>query len=270
MKKSLPEVRSKEPTPGTSGEKAKPAKVGAANSTHVKGSQKPGILTGTLRKCGEATQLIGKGKTEPQSSAKPPSMKRKYSEVAARHLWRALVAVNSGSTAFTETQQEQISGALHSAIKQNVMTQKVLVQIDGIDRREGRFIVKCANQRSSQWLESVAPNFQVSCGKLDCVKLEDLPRLIKCVCWIPHQHVTRDEVIPLVRAQNPSLNTEKWRLWSLVRNDKGQILTLGVDEDSLPSLEKIKYRPYLLDGRVDFRIAKKSQVLEDMENVKQI
>ena len=266
MEKSLPASTAKASTPKTAEQKAESTIVDEANAKRVKERNKRTIeqcddpKPGTSKSSegnGVRKELTGKGKTRPQSTnnTNPPKRKR-YSEVVGKNFWRVLIAEGDE---LTEAQQEQIIKTLNSAIKACVVSKKRAVQIEGIDKSQGKLIIKCANESSCQWIESETPNFDFKWGKVVCKALDDLPRLVKCVSWIPFQDVTRDEVLSLVQGQNPSINTEKWRIWSLIPEDKGQILTLGVDEDSITALGKINNRPYLLHRRVHFRIAKETQ-----------
>jgi hypothetical protein len=262
MEKSLPDTQPKSSTPKTEPTVADPGKAGEAKAVKI---SEEGVKPGPSNSGkGANKRSTGKGKTGPGSTVNTnaPVARQKYSDVAKSTLWRAIVVEGEENREFSVAQQEEISKELNLAIRRSAVSASSPLQMDGIDRTRGKFVVKCANEGTCLWLQSAVEGFKFNEGRLVCKSLQDLPKLIKCVTWIPIQDITGDEIIALLGAQNPSLDTKEWRVWSITKDGQGQLLTLGVNERCINALAGVNYQPHLLNGRVYMRIAGLSQLLK--------
>ncbi len=178
-----------------------------------------------------------------------------YKDAACMALQAVIQYVGGPSGHLTLTQPDAniVSRLLDEAIAEHIAQDKepcLQFYRSGL-KADGTYWVSCATQESLDWLLQQGPTtFRSGAlkGPMEVVKATSLPTLIKCYCTVPGSYKP-DSFVTLLRKQNPRLKTENWRVWAHKEEGDKLHLTLGVDEDSLPVLGALNWRPFLGRGQ---------------------
>lgn len=117
----------------------------------------------------------------------------------------------------------------------------------------GAFLVYCADQLSLEWLKSVVPSLTIEGKKCMVLPADQLTRRTKFFVFVPGRVNPVSVVLKRLQKQNPGLKTDLWRVYSAEQKVDGQFLVLGVDDDSLASLERTSFMPYFELSRLHFK-----------------
>ena len=98
--------------------------------------------------------------------------------------------------------------------------------------------------------------------KPECKEYIPPPKLIRFTGVIPVCGINRplhSEVIKHINSLNPRLDTKHWKVFAIItgRSDGRHQIVLGIDEDSLPKLEKNDSRLYYRFSRIKPRCSDK-------------
>lgn len=101
----------------------------------------------------------------------------------------------------------------------------------------GRFAVTCWNQESADWLRVQVAGPEFCAGtSLTLVELSKVPKERKVTVHIPGVPEEYSVVCRRLPIQNKVLKTDKWRLLGQKKKASWQLLTIGMDEDSVTEL----------------------------------
>ncbi|KAJ8961489.1 hypothetical protein NQ318_014737 [Aromia moschata] len=109
----------------------------------------------------------------------------------------------------------------------------------------GQLLVNAANAASRDWLfrslNDIRPWSDVRLVALDPQTL----RLRRALVWVPGKKQLPDKnTLSVLEKQNPGLACSKWKVWSRKEEPQGLGLVVGIDEKSIPTLERLDFQPY--------------------------
>lgn len=133
-----------------------------------------------------------------------------------------------------------------------------VISYDGASWQRGVKVVGCSNRRSLDFLTGVVEG----CGELwEGAKLEVIPRsslpLRKIASvWIPPPVLEDGVTLRIIKQMNRSLNTQDWKVISLVqsKNGNGKDIVFSIDEQSLQELKRRQGSVKFGLGTLKFRI----------------
>lgn len=116
--------------------------------------------------------------------------------------------------------------------------------------------VVCADQQTATWLRDQVVNLRKWEGAdLQVVDMDDLPKYVRVMAWLPGPAVETATALKRLEKQNPGLRTDRWVIHERQEDpSKGVRLVLGVEDKILPVLQALAMRPYLGMGRAVFQL----------------
>jgi len=188
----------------SAGGKPKPQNSKKANNSQTPPTGAASAASGTRPSNG------GKGNPSNQKKSKKTKPKRVKSKQAKPQpakpdsaLWRVFVLRGDRNHLFTKEEQTNIEVALNQGIQAALISGTVL-RSNGVDKSNGRFIVKCADQATADWLSNNASE------TLEVLPYEERPRLQRCTVHIPNSpglDGTLASIFTLLRGQNSGVQT---------------------------------------------------------------
>ena len=121
---------------------------------------------------------------------------------------------------------------------------------------QGIFKVTCANEASMDWLIESVRNMDLLGGHTYMARrLQDLPVLKRASVFVPGIPAEPSRVLHRLQRQNAELRTAEWRVIHRdIQIGKGQLLILGVDEDSISALRCLGFKPFYELSRLTFTV----------------
>jgi len=175
-----------------------------------------------------------------------------YAQVASRSL--------QVSVACTENPERQITEGEMLHIRQKLV--ELTDMMPRTSQAPGPQFLKsglvqgvCKDQTSLNWFKASVPRIEPFEGR--CYEVMDLPehlRPAKVRVWIPGRPSRPQYVLQRLAFQNPGLNSTVWRLLHRQVKAEGQLLVLGVSQESLKKIRDMKGRAFLKLSQVTFEI----------------
>lgn len=119
---------------------------------------------------------------------------------------------------------------------------------------DGHFLVTCANEATMKWLFEKAKELTKADGTVFvAMPWSEVKKKKKFVAFIRTQK-TEEQVIGLLKKQNPALKVERWRLWAFGNVERGQrYVAFGLDKASETRLAAVGHQVYFELGRLTLR-----------------
>ena len=144
------------------------------------------------------------------------------------------------------------------------------MQFDRSGLDQGVFKINCSDQRSLNWLKKSAQRIELIEGSgFTVVELVELNSLNKVRVWIAGIPEEPRLIFSRLAKQNRGLNTSEWSV--LYRKEQrrtegepqgqpgGQLLVLGVDDESLKVLRELGGKVHLELSKVTFMLPSRGQ-----------
>lgn len=208
--------------------------------------QHPEDLRGDLR-----VQLDARdGRRKVQVSA--GSMRPTFADAVKRNLLLAVECL-SVSGGYSRRQQDELERGLMQLIP-TALQHGIRPHIDGVDRSNGRFVVRCQDEETRAWVAREVPsmNFPWKGSGLYIAHPSEVPSRHARV-WIPYADITPSAAMELLKQQNEGLDTSRWAIVQ-TKPEGRQLLRLRVSQDSVPVLQRLGYKPYLRLRKVHVRL----------------
>ncbi|KAJ6639279.1 hypothetical protein Bhyg_12022, partial [Pseudolycoriella hygida] len=170
----------------------------------------------------------------------------------------------------TENQGEKISTAVLKEILQAENIHEIKFEDSYNDRGKYRYI--CSSATTREWLIAIIPKITPwGNAKIKPVYQGPPPTLIKHTITVSMPSLDPGDILSLISAQNPTIDTSKWKCVhrSKAMNGK-QVWTIGVEDSSIEALKDADYRPYVGAHRIKFNPANwfinlETQFIQQME-----
>jgi hypothetical protein len=242
-----------------SGDDSAGAKPTPSNSKRANNSQTPPTEAATVA---SGTRPSNGGEPSNQKKSKktkPEKVKSKQAKPQVAKpdsaLWRVFVLRGDRDHLFTTEEQKNIEEALNKGIQAALISGTVL-RSNGVDKSNGRFIVKCADQATADWLSCNASE------TLEVLPYEERPRLQRCTVHIPNLpglDSTLESTFTLLKGQNSGVQTDKWVVYSELNKESGKLLIFGADKESMDYFKSVNY--CLFYGAVSLKVnTKKTRI----------
>lgn len=200
-------------------------------------------------------QVVKQNREKKKAKRKQPQ----FSEVVKNSLWTAVVVSERINRLFSFKQMEQLSIIIGKAVTKSV-TEGGAPRMEGIGKSGGRFIVKCADSWTVDWLKRVVAENTLEEMKLEAIPADKLPRLTRCTVFLPNlpgeSEISRAMALTHLGRQNPGLQTSEWTVFSDTKVKGGALFVLGVDAESLEVLKGVNFKPFYGIGKVSVRAEK--------------
>ena len=185
-----------------------------------------------------------------------------YAQVASRSLQVSIACTENPERQITEGEMLHIRQKLVELIDLMPRTsQAPRPQFLKSGLVQGVYRITCKDQTSLNWLKVSVPRVEPFEGR--CYQVMDLPehlRPAKVRVWIPGRPSRPQDVLQRLAFQNPGLNSTGWRLLHRQVKAEGQLLVLGVSQESLKKIKDLKGRAFLELSQVTFEIPGQGQV----------
>lgn len=124
--------------------------------------------------------------------------------------------------------------------------------------------VDCLDQRAAEWLETTVKRQDFYPGqKLTVVQTQSLkrkkPRLLKVTVWVPGQQEKFEVLTKRIKLLNPTLLTSGWVKFKSEEKDNGQLITFGMPENHLQSMEALECTAFCGTKMIHFRVKKEDK-----------
>lgn len=195
--------------------------------------------------------------------AKPASKKKKldFKQAVQKSLQVAVVFSDDPTRKITETEKAHIWRQLVQHI--DMMPQSSQMPGPRFDRSglaQGVYRITCADQTSLEWLKATVLMIDPFEGHgFEVVGLSQLNRMKSVRVWVPGEKSDPKTILSRLAKQNQGLDTSEWRLIHRQENDKGQLLVLGVSEESLEKLRLMRGKAHLELSQVTFELPEQGQ-----------
>lgn len=106
----------------------------------------------------------------------------------------------------------------------------------------------CSNETTKNWVVDTMPRLQDLWEnvKLVCKVVGPPPKLRRSTIMMPAPTYQPPILFSIISAQNPGIDTTFWKYVSRTKvENHQQIWTIGVDENSVPALKEIKFKPHV-------------------------
>lgn len=117
----------------------------------------------------------------------------------------------------------------------------------------------CSNDKTKEWVETIIPNMNELWNnevKPKIVVIGPPPKLIRSSIVMPAPTYEPPVLFSIISAQNPTIDTKFWKYGSRTKVDRGkQTWYIVVDENSIPALKEIGFRPHVGLGRIKISVS---------------
>ncbi|KAJ8945164.1 hypothetical protein NQ318_001629 [Aromia moschata] len=177
----------------------------------------------------------------------PRSWQAGFAQVVSGDKSLQIVIGREGQTElpFSESQLLEFLDAVREAITVTPTASETPLQFRSTTLWRGQLLVNAANAASRDWLlrslNNIRPWSDVRLVALDPQTL----RLRRALVWVPGKKPLPDkDTLSVLEKQNPGLACSKWKIWSRKEEPQGLGLVVGIDEKSIPTLERLDFQPY--------------------------
>jgi hypothetical protein len=174
-------------------------------------------------------------------------------------LWTALVLKEDHEHRFTSAEIEQLNANLIKATYNAAINEGGCPKMEGVNSASGRFIVKCADQYTVDWLHQKASSMGCGGKAIEAILESDLTKHTRCTMWVPDLVGTpnnRAATLALLKAQNSGLLTDRWAVYSELKKERGRLFVVGVDKESYNAIKSVGHQLYYGVSKVAVRAAK--------------
>ncbi|XP_037036949.1 uncharacterized protein LOC119085932 [Bradysia coprophila] len=203
------------------------------------------------------SMVFSEDTTEKSSSSTPKKLKPSVtmpplvSEVVKNDFHIVdIVSDDAAIEFFSETQGTSIYTAVLKEITRAKDISKINFEDSFLDRGKFRYI--CSNATTRDWLTSIIPGI-IPWGnaKIKSINQGAPPTLFKYTMIVSMPSLEPPDIFTLMAAQNVNLDTSNWRcvFRSKVEKNK-QTWIVNVDENSLPALKEVDFKPYAGSSRI--------------------
>lgn len=191
------------------------------------------------------SQITSKDPNRPSTSrgqaAAPikPRHARSYRDVAANPLEMVVYNKNNEDGKIPEELQERFQKALNAALDQTLCENPTTsLNFLRAGFKGSRYHICCQDNASTESLVKITAKLEGWEGtNLGVLPAGKIPRLTRVTVWIPGVVEEPATLFARIKLQNKDLKTEKWKLYHVKEQaGKGQLITVGIDEESLGSL----------------------------------
>lgn len=124
---------------------------------------------------------------------------------------------------------------------------------DGHRWEQGAMWVTCSDDTAKEWLKTTIPTLTPWEGaSLQALEKDNLPRLKKTSAIFFNTKEDTEVLIRRLKRQNPTLNTDVWRVWDRREANGNVHLYLSVDAPSMEALARVGNAPHCGLGRARF------------------
>lgn len=121
--------------------------------------------------------------------------------------------------------------------------------------------VDCLDKRAADWLETTVQNPDFYPGLSLCVvQAKSLkpkkPKLLKVTVWVPGKQEDFEMLTKRIGRLNPTLQTSGWIKFKSEEKENGQLISFGMPEDHLQSMEAIECTAFSGTKMLHFRVKK--------------
>lgn len=180
---------------------------------------------------------------------------RSFRDTVIDAMARMIVDAKHPSRTFTKADLDHLSDKLQRCIVTS-LSQNERPKIESTSRANGRFVVRCADQATCDWLGRI-----VETGLLKSVQGKNLAvrnqtegaEQVRMKTWfLAKQGLSWQGFKKIITTQNDHIpiNTNDWNYHTHVRRGEGWLLFFGIGQDSLEALEHLNFRPYFVDRRI--------------------
>ena len=134
-------------------------------------------------------------------------------------------------------------------------------QFDRSGLVRGVFRISCTDQASLTWLREAVNRIELIEGQTyQVVEVSQLYRLHRVKVWIPGEIYEPGAILSRLAKQNQGLDTSGWKLIHRQEKDNGQLLVLGVSDESVEVLKVTAGRVHLELSQVTFELPGQGQM----------
>ncbi|KAK9511491.1 hypothetical protein O3M35_000135 [Rhynocoris fuscipes] len=190
--------------------------------------------------------------------SKKPKTKTREKNLSEKVVFEKVAIVPVG---YPDVQLEQ---SKHGDVLQSLMEEYVKVPqgtkivLDRWNSRPGHILVSCSNKESADWVISMVPLLKPWIGcSLIALRGDELPKPIALTVFVPFEFGKRidgEGVLKRLDISNPELDTSQWKVLGESAAEKGQVVTVSVDEESYRTLRKMDMNPKCGFGKIKFRV----------------
>lgn len=151
----------------------------------------------------------------------------------------------------TDNQGKSIKNSITRALFASENFANIKFESSGFER--GKFRIICKDTVTRDWVIGIAPNLDGlwAGANLRAVTAGEPAKLVRSTINVVLPCIEPDDMFTIIHTQNPTINTENWKLYSRSKAQAGkQQWIVGVDEASIPALRELGCRPYCGMGRI--------------------
>ncbi|CAG9818808.1 unnamed protein product [Phaedon cochleariae] len=138
---------------------------------------------------------------------------------------------------------EQLTALEDAIVQEMILGAECKLQFGGIHFRPSMLVVDCVNQETADWMRAKAPSLSTWEGSELMVCLgDDIPRAHTITVFFPRStDLEPEKLLTLVSTQNRGLQTQLWRTLGSKKEGNGQLLNLGMDDESCEAIRNMGY-----------------------------
>uniref|UniRef100_A0A6V7JIP8 DUF4780 domain-containing protein n=1 Tax=Bracon brevicornis TaxID=1563983 RepID=A0A6V7JIP8_9HYME len=239
---------------GAQRRKAARAKKVAGDATSSVGPQEEGEMDGAV-----PGQKRSRVPNETPPDARQPAKKRRevpgpvsYGQAVVGGSKAAIVAEGHPDSVLTPEQSQLVVAGLLEELGRTPLGETA-PHFEGYRFEKGILWVTCSNQAATSWLGKKVESLRLKEGPLLKVLSRDaLPKLSRMTAVLLAPDSGNAAILRLLKAQNPTLLTDKWRIWSKRTVGEHLHLVVGVDGQSKAALQALNMTPHYGLGRARF------------------
>lgn len=147
---------------------------------------------------------------------------------------------------------EQLTALEDAIVQEMVLGAECKLQFGGIHFRPSTLVVDCVTQETADWLRANAPSLSNWRGTelMACVG-EDIPRAHAITVFFPRSsNFETEKLLALVSTQNMGLHTQLWKVLGSKKEGNGQLLNIGIDDESCEAIRKMGYTIFFRFGKI--------------------
>lgn len=183
---------------------------------------------------------------KPNQGPSPKAQPKPLSEVMKDHLVRAIVDKSHPEGNITADQWRLTEGALQDKFMERLqeLTPGAPPQFNDAGWYQGRIkLLACSDVKSADFLEkAISKVGELWPGaKLEAVSKEAIPQRPRSRAWLPEKPADPEQMLSLIKACNPDLPTQDWRIARMGEPKKGRReAILILNNKSVPILQSKK------------------------------
>lgn len=183
---------------------------------------------------------------------------KSYAQIAS-NIKVGILSTDYPETLLTSEQMEAVQGAILEKMVQGE-GKEIGPKFSGLSMKPGWISLNCANRETADWIKTIVPSLNLEgLTGIMAVEGEQLPKPHIITVFLPNsRNDSVERIFSLLKTQNPGLQTDRWKTLNKADGEKGCIITVSIDDESMTNIKGKSMQLAYKFGTITVRIKAKA------------